>query len=77
MLIIEEPIFWFFVFDDTAPNIEKFSIPHVSGTHTVSVLVFEIISEHRNTSSIDNKDPKLQAIRMKTVCILDILVYLF
>ena len=77
MFIIDEPIFWFVVADDTIPNIEKFSIPHVSGTQTVSVLVFEMIFEHFITSSIDNNDPRLHAIRMKIVCLLDILVYLF
>jgi hypothetical protein len=77
MLMIDEPIFCLTVFVETAPNMEKFSIPQVSGTHTVSVLVFEIISEHCNTSSIDRREPKLHAIRMKIVCLLDILVYLF
>ncbi len=77
MLIMDEPIFCVLVFDDTAPNMEKFSIPHVSGTQTVSVFVFEMISEHCNTSSIESKEPRLQATRMKIVWLLDILVYLF
>jgi hypothetical protein len=67
MLIMDEPIFCFTVFAETAPNMEKFSIPQVSGTHKVSVLVFEIISEHCNTSSIERSEPKLHAIRMKLV----------
>jgi hypothetical protein len=52
---------------ETAPNMEKFSMPHVSGTQTVSVLVLEIISEHCNTSFIERSEPKLHAIRMKLV----------
>ena len=65
MLIIDEPIFCVAVFAETAPNMEKFSIPHVSGTQMVSVFVFEIISEHCSTSSIESSEPKLHAIRMK------------
>jgi hypothetical protein len=39
ILIMDEPIFGSDAFCDTALNIEKFSIPHVSGIHIVSTLV--------------------------------------
>ena len=62
---------------DIALSIEKFSIPQVSGTHKVSILVLEIISEHFKTSSTDSNEPRLHAVLMKIVCIMNILVFCF
>jgi hypothetical protein len=46
MLIMDEPIFWVLVLADTAPNIEKFSIPQVSGIQIESIFVLDTISVH-------------------------------
>jgi hypothetical protein len=46
MLIIEDPIFWVVVLFETALNMEKFSIPHVSGIQMVSTLVLDRLFEH-------------------------------
>ena len=62
--MMDDPIFWILVFEDIAPNIEKFSIPQVSGTQMASIFVFEIISEHCNTSFIESNDPRLHATRI-------------
>ena len=40
---------WVVVLLDTALNIEKFSIPHVSGIQIVSTLVLDRILEHSIT----------------------------
>ena len=77
MLIMDEPIFWVLVLFATAPNIEKFSIPHVSGIQIESIFVLDIIFVHSITCSTESNEPKLHAIRMKLVWIMDILVYLF
>ena len=77
MLMIDEPIFWLVVLFDIALSIEKFSIPQVSGTHKVSIFVFEIISEHFKTSPIDSNEPRLHAILMKIMRIMNILVFCF
>ena len=41
MLIIDEPIFAVWIFWETELSIAKFSMPHVSGTKTVSGLYFD------------------------------------
>ena len=59
MLIIDEPILGFLSLLDTALSIEKFSIPHVSGIHTVSGLWLDSVDAQFITWSIDNTEPKL------------------
>jgi hypothetical protein len=76
ILIIEEPMVGFMAFCETILSIEKFSMPQVSGTHIVSMDVFDKISEHSNTWFIDNNEPKLQAILMEFLLYLSILVFL-
>ena len=67
MLIIDEPIFWILVILATAPNIEKFSIPQVSGIQIESIFVSDTIFVHSRTCSTESNEPKLHAIRMKIV----------
>jgi hypothetical protein len=55
------------VLADTALRIEKFSIPHVSGTQIESTFVSDRIFEHSSTSFTDSIEPKLHAIRMKII----------
>jgi hypothetical protein len=76
ILMIEEPMAGFAAFCETMLSIEKFSMPHVSGTHIASIDVFDKIFVHSNTCSIDNNEPKLQAIFMEFLLYLSILVFL-
>ncbi len=76
ILIMDEPIFGFDAFCDTMLSMEKFSIPQVSGTHMVSMDVFDKISEHSKTSFIESNEPRLQAMAIKFLIHLNILVFL-
>ena len=75
ILIMEDPIFCLGAFCDTALNIEKFSIPHVSGIQIVSAGVWDKISEQSKTWLIDKSEPRLHAILMDDVLYVDILVF--
>ena len=50
-----------------SPKNEKFSIPHVSGIQIESIFVSDRDFEQYRTSSTDNNEPKLHAIRMNLV----------
>ena len=77
MLIIDEPIFEDCIFWETALNIEKFSMPHVSGIQTVSGWNFERCDAQSKTWLIVNIEPKLYESRMILLYNVPILVYLF
>ena len=75
ILIIEEPIFGFSAFCETIPNIEKFSIPQVSGIQIVSALEFDKTEAQSKTSLIDKRDPKLHDNLIRAFTSEDILVF--
>jgi hypothetical protein len=58
ILMIDEPIFEG-VFWHTALNMAKFSMPHVSGIHTVSGLYVASFSTHLKRSEMERSEPKL------------------
>ena len=72
---MEDPIFCVGAFCDAMLNIEKFSIPQVSGIQIVSTDVLDKICEQSKTWLIDKSEPRLHAILMDDVLYMDILVF--
>ena len=73
--MMEDPIFFVIAFWETRLNIEKFSIPQVSGIQMVSAEVFDKIRVQSKTWLIDKSEPRLQAILIENVLFVDILVF--
>ena len=73
---LSRPIFLLGAFFETMVNIEKFSIPQVSGIHIVPTFVLDKILEHSKIWSIERREPRLHAILIEFLFKLDILVFL-